>query len=177
MSTASPIIVQLGDAEVRVPPEAAARAYIEQLLTQSRPLEILHAEAVPAHLAPAIGQDWHGQGGVYAGIARGAKDGEDFHVIVPRMPKLKANHEDAIKHAREVEVDGHRDFELLNKAVAPICFGNVPELFEKDWHWMADTQDAAAGCAWIQDFTGGSQLWGRKDFRYLVRAFRRLPIR
>jgi hypothetical protein len=177
MSAVSPIIVRLGDAEVRVPPQAAARAYIEQLLEQSRPLEIFRAEAVSAYLAPAIGQDWSGQGGVYAGIARGAKDGEDFHIIVPRMPKLKASHEDAILRAREVEVDGHRDFELLNKAVAPICFGNVPELFEKDWHWLADTQDADAGYAWIQTFHHGDQYWYHESSHSLVRAFRRLPIR
>lgn len=62
--------VLLGEAEVRVPREAAVMAYLEQQIEQRRPLPVRFEEAAAGFDrvldAPSIGTEW--RGGIYAGI-------------------------------------------------------------------------------------------------------------
>jgi len=51
---------------------------------------------------------------------------------------------------------------------------NVPELFEKGWHWTS-TQGSADG-AFVQGFEDGDSFWSSKDYEFRVRAVRRIPL-
>ncbi|BBP51215.1 hypothetical protein PHLH3_08410 [Pseudomonas sp. St386] len=45
--------------------------------------------APAANSAPAIGEYWSGQGGVYAGVMRGEEGHPDYHLIVPTHESVK----------------------------------------------------------------------------------------
>lgn len=180
MSTAAPIIVHLGDAKVSVPPEAAALAYVEQMLERTRPIEVLSARrnnALPLEYL-AIGEYWTGQGGIFAGLARGRDGKPDYYLVAHKLPREKATCDGAAKRAAGIEVDGHRDFTPPDKEEGPILYANVPELYEKDeWYWTRTQAADGPGFAWIQSFSYGGQLWGRKSRGRLVCVVRRVPIR
>lgn len=122
--------------------------------------------------APAIGQHWPGQGGIYAGLVRGRDDQPDYHLIVgPTLPV--SNWKAAISAATEIEVEGHKDFTLPFRAEQAVLFGNVPELFEKNWYWSCKEHAAVPDYAWVQDFNYGIQSLSHKSIQGRARAVRR----
>lgn len=153
---------------------------------------------------PSIGQPWPEQGGIYAGLMRGANGQPDYHLVVPAGAKAfvqkikwggyekdepgaaceydgqantlalvnsKHSHP-AAEWAAALEIDGHADFYLPSCRELALCYANLPELFEKAWHWSS-TQ-CSPYYAWIQDFGGGSQDFGRKGYEVRARAVRRV---
>ncbi|WP_024647771.1 DUF1566 domain-containing protein [Pseudomonas syringae] len=68
-------------------------------------------------------------------------------------------------------VEGHNDLYLPAIDELALCRANVPELFEKEWHWSS-SQRSANG-AFIQTFAGGVQSTGGKDDALRVRPVRR----
>lgn len=153
---------------------------------------------------PAIGQPWPEQGGIYAGLMRGAAGKPDYHLVVPAGPKgfiakvawggyekdeaaagsehdgyantralVNSKHSHpAAEWAAELEIGGHSDFYLPSRRELALCYANVPELFEKAWHWSS-TQFSPYS-AWIQTFDGGGQNSGHKSLEYRARAVRRV---
>lgn len=73
-----------------------------------------------------------------------------------------------------VEIDGHSDFYLPARRELALCYANVPELFEKVWHWSSTQY--SANHAWGQLFTNGGQLILYKLLEFRARAVRRVPI-
>lgn len=69
-------------------------------------------------------------------------------------------------------IDGHSDFYLPARRELALLYANVPELFEKGWHWSS-TQ-SSAGLAWGQYFAHGYQYGGYKVTECRVRPVRRL---
>ncbi len=123
---------------------------------------------------PAIGQPWPGQGGTYAGIARGRDGQPDHHLIVASAKSPELTWKQATAWAAKVDADGHADFTLPDRHEAALLFGNVDESFEKRWHWTATQYSDAS--AWVQHFGNGTQDYDGEGGEFLARAVRRLPV-
>lgn len=124
---------------------------------------------------PRIGEQWPGEGGLYAGIGR-AVDGMLSHVIVgPEAPE-RLDWKAAQKWAEKLKVDGRSDFTLPTRRDQALCFANVPEQFEKTWYWSGEPHASDAGYAWYQTFFNGGQYYAPKDVQLRARAVRRLVI-
>lgn len=70
--------------------------------------------------------------------------------------------------------DGHDDLYLPARGELWALRANVPELFDKAWHWSS-TQDSPY-YAFAQDFEVGRSDWSLKDSDWRVRAVRRIPL-
>lgn len=68
----------------------------------------------------------------------------------------------------------HKDLYLPARGELWALRANVPELFEKGWHWSS-TQDSS-NHAFIQDFEYGLSYWYFKDTTYRVRPVRRIQL-
>jgi hypothetical protein len=71
-----------------------------------------------------------------------------------------------------IKIDGHADFYLPARRELSLMYANVPELFEKVWHWSSTQY--SADTAWIQLFDGGGQDDANKGYEGRAVAVRRL---
>ncbi|WP_437881060.1 DUF1566 domain-containing protein [Pseudomonas sp. LRF_L74] len=154
---------------------------------------------------PAIGEHWHGQGGTYVGVMRGENDQPDYYLVAPRTAQIAsiaygghghriegAGHRrdglantlalvasdidhPAAQWSREQTAEGHADLYLPSQAEAFLCWANIPEQFENKGWWLTSTQNGP-DVAWIQDFDGGSQHGGHKDYARPAFAVRRILV-
>ena len=74
----------------------------------------------------------------------------------------------------KLNIEGHTDFYLPARAELWALRANVPELFDKVWHWSS-TQISSYD-AFVQDVESGGSGWGSKDYEHRVRAARRIPL-
>lgn len=151
--------------------------------------------------APAIGQYWKGQGGIYAGIIR---DGDrQWHLILAEKPAFFAPWGDyGIELAGEfslrdgahntklilasdslneiafynasLNIDGHADFYWPSQCENTLVFANLPEHLFKSWHWSSSQY--SSNRAWTLGFYEGDLITYEKDVHYPARAVRRIPI-
>ncbi|MGH8433685.1 MAG: DUF1566 domain-containing protein [Pseudomonas sp.] len=77
------ITVAVGTTRIETPNAVLARQVLEQSTGLAAMPELIAGELVIGLGAPAIGQYWHGQGGIYAGMVRGEDGTSDYHLIVP----------------------------------------------------------------------------------------------
>lgn len=77
-------------------------------------------------------------------------------------------------HIAELKAEGHEDLYLPARAELQALWANVPELFEKAWHWSS-TQGSSS-TAFVQVFEYGGSTWFLKGNVYRVRAVRRIPL-
>ncbi|TES59178.1 DUF1566 domain-containing protein [Pseudomonas syringae pv. tomato] len=68
-------------------------------------------------------------------------------------------------------IEGHNDLYLPAIDELALCRANVPELFEKEWHWSSSQRSATN--AFIQNFFDGFQSYDGKGFELRVRPVRR----
>jgi len=132
--------------------------------------------AVPLSTVPAIASPWPGQAGIYAGLVRGDKGEPDYHLIVAKGGCGELTWEDAGGYAAAIDVDGHRDFTLPKRKEQAVLFGNVPELFEKEWYWSSEQFAGDDASAWCQSFDYGTQTTSLKYYQLRARAVRRLIL-
>lgn len=126
---------------------------------------------------PMIGQPWHGQGGIYAGMVRGDDGLPDYHLILAEHePEDRMTWQAAVDYAGTVEADGHKDFTLPKRKEQAILFGNLKGRFQEAWYWSGETHASTSGYAWYQYFDGGLQYYARKVSYYRARAVRRLVL-
>ena len=71
-------------------------------------------------------------------------------------------------------VEGHKDLYLPAIDELALCMANVPELFEKEWHWSSSQR--SANTAFGMYFVDGYQYYSAKYDELRVRPVRRLPI-
>lgn len=71
-------------------------------------------------------------------------------------------------------IEGHSDLYLPAISELALCMANVPELFDKEWHWSSSQRSAYY--AFHVGFDGGYQYYDDKDTELRVRPVRRLPI-
>ncbi|TES76038.1 DUF1566 domain-containing protein [Pseudomonas syringae group genomosp. 3] len=68
-------------------------------------------------------------------------------------------------------IEGHNDLYLPAIDELALCRANVPELFEKEWHWSSSQR--SANLAFLQYFDVGGQTNDGKDYELRVRPVRR----
>lgn len=188
--------------------QAAGAAAISALLgiTSVAPIAATAAFADPQlrPLPPKIGEFWHGQGGVYAGVVRGRDGAPDYHLVLPTDPKSLFIKRAIETYGTEVQgadsdhdglantkayaaagsqlctdilalsIDGHSDFYLPSRVESRLLWCNLPEHFEQEWY-LTSTQYSADN-AWYQDFSYGTQDGYDKKFDARARAVRRLIL-
>lgn len=127
-------------------------------------------------IAPKIGELLDYEGGIYAGVVRGDPGQPDYRLIVCATDGPKGPWKEAGTWAAGLEADGHKDFTLPKRKEQAVMFGNVPELFEKNWYWSSEQYAGYDDYAWVQGFLYGYQLTTHKDDHCRARAVRRVPI-
>lgn len=153
---------------------------------------------------PKIGEYWHGQGGIYAGVMRGQEGKPDRHLIVPVADGMNIKSKwscsgaeikgadndlygmfntiaiaesgsEIAKQILSMEIEGHSDFYLFARHEARLCYLTVPELFKTDdWYWTS-TQ-SSADYAFNQSFNNGTQNDDNKSYECWVRPVRSFVI-
>lgn len=169
------LTLHLGEAEVRVPREAAVMAYIEQLVEQRRPLPLDAALKTTARRLGALQQEGPNIGdqglyGIYAGKARGYNGDPDAVLEVIDEAPSAMTWPEAVKWA---ESTGGR---LPTRKEQALLFANVPELFKQEAYWSGEQFAGAERWAWFQTFSYGDQDTSSKDDQLRVRAVRRLSL-
>lgn len=121
-----------------------------------------------ATTAPAIGQEWPEQGGIYIGSR--LIDGATHHMIIPggkEFDLVDVEFKDlASAMAERGEVNGHADWRAPDQEDMMLAYINAPDLFEKDdWYWT--NKPCGSSSAWAVNFEdGGVGLWFRcTEFR------------
>jgi len=163
-----------GGLQLVVPAGKLADEVIRRLLNGDAPAP--STTVAPLKGVPAIGADWPGQGGFYAGVVRGAEGKPDYYLILADPDKNEINWGDAVKWAKALKIDGHKDYALPERNEQAILYVNVPERFEKAAYWSAAPFAGDASYAWCQIFITGDQYTYHKAFTLRARAVRRLPI-
>lgn len=107
------------------------------------------------------------EGEKYAGFT--IKDGKPFeHIILLPGKSEEVEWEEAKTFAAE---QGGR---LPNRQEGALLYASLKDQFEDDWYWLAD--ERSSEYAWNQDFDGGGQDYGGKDYYDLARAVRGVVI-
>lgn len=126
-----------------------------------------------ATTAPAIGQEWPEQGGVFIGSR--LIDGVTHHIVIPGGMEFDLVDVEFDKQASAIadrgEVNGHSDWRAPDQEDMMLAYINVPDLFDKDdWYWTA--KPYGSFYAWAVNFEPGSvRGWDRGD------EFRVRPVR
>jgi hypothetical protein len=161
------IDLELGGARLIIPTRAIAKAMLERLLAGS-----VQAGAS----APRIGEKWDAEGGIYAGTVRGLNGVPyDYHLIVHEEERDSIKWQDALDWAKGLSREDHK-FGLPTRREQAVLFGNVPELFQKEWYWSGERLAEHSEYAWMQGFDFGSQGYGDQGNESRARAVRRVPI-
>lgn len=198
----------LAGAEVHIPEETVRRQFLQSIQAANAP-DLRTQDNTPLTLAtaiaPRLGEFWEGQGGIFAGIVRGAAGWPDHYLIIPthqaaefhevtlgtydqdvtgatsksngmaNTTALAEAGSELCKKILELEIEGHRDWYLMSANEAHIAAANVPELFEKEGWYWTSTQDGRSS-AFVQDFEGGYHSYGSKDYERRARAVRRIQL-
>ena len=149
---------------------------------------------------PTFGEIVPGEGGRLGAIMRGnivaGLRQADYAVIVPDLPSIKlpwGNYGKQIPGANSLTdgmantmamlaadcppalcIQGHNDLYLGARAEMWALRANVPELFEKEWHWTSTQNDRIYALS--QGFEYGLSHWGIKENEFRVRPLRRIPL-
>lgn len=159
------VALQLGEATVHVPAEVAARAYLEKLLDESRPVAL--SASFSLRETPAIGAEW--KDGIYAGPT--ILDNEPLHLVLLPNEFAAGPHEAALKWSEE------RGAALPSRFDSLVLFTNLKDKFQREYYWCNELRAGYPDYAWCQGFDGGGQYWGSRDGRCRAVAVRRYPIR
>ena len=143
-------------------------------------LQRLNGSAAPANLvlsvAPRIGEIWHGQGGLYTGVARGRDGGEDYHLITALTESEALNYAKAMAYAKAFTAGGFTDFSAPYRAEQALQFAHLADAFKKEYYWSCEEFRALSDCAWAQYFGDGDQSYCHKLDEFAVRPVRRVPF-
>ena len=159
------VTLQLGAAQVIIPAQAAAMAYLEKILDESRPIPL----AAPAgrRSAPAIGAKW--LGGEYAGLT--IFENEPYDLVLVSTEFDRGDHEAALKWSEGKNAMLPSRFDNL------VLFTNMKDRFKTDYYyWCADLRAGSPGCAWGQGFVTGYQFWVNRSYYSRAVAVRRYAI-
>ena len=118
---------------------------------------------------PAIGSK--GLFGIYAGLVRAERDYPDGILEALEEAPKAMTWDEAVNWAEST------DGRLPTRREQAILFGNVPELFKKEWYWSCEQHASAADYAWVQYFDAGAQTTVPKSDECRARAVRRLLIK
>jgi len=177
MGARETLLVKLADENGRAmeiyDPAQASKFLNEYVAAINRPAIAISAPSA----VPRIGAIWSGQGGVYAGLCRGIGESPDYHLFVHADERDAISWQSAINWAKTLQADGHQNFALPTRKEQAVLFGNVPELFRKEWYWSCEQHAESSSYAWLQCFYDGYQSFSPKVNGCRARAVRRLVIR
>lgn len=159
------VTLKIGAAELRVPAEEAARAYIEKFMLNTL-IATTGATSQPTAPAPKIAEPF--ADGIYAGLT--LHENQPMHLIL--LPD---------------DVDGKTwgaamDWAIGNDGVLPsrvdslVLFQNLSSQFKPNWYWTDAPYAGSGAYAWAQNFDDGRQINYHKDNEFRARAVRRLII-
>jgi hypothetical protein len=125
---------------------------------------------------PRINAMWEGQGGVYAGVARGRDGAPDCHVIVPlEQPTEELDWQKILNFIKSLTIDGHSDFIAADRFVTKLVDANTAEHFDPNrWYWTSS--EYSERYAWFQNFYDGFQDDDIKSSKARAVAVRLIPI-
>ena len=126
-------------------------------------------------IAPAIGEHWPGQGGIYMGQAVEDENYPQGHLVLCEATSDKRfKWAAAIDWAASQTVDGHTDFRLPSRFEAALIYANGQKHVDQDrWHWTGTRKGSGA---WIQGFADGGQGTSHVDIDNCARAVRRVAV-
>lgn len=157
------VTLQLGEAQVIIPRQAAAMAYLEKVLDESRHIPL----AAPAGRRPAIGSPW--KDGEYAGVT--VFENQPFDLVLLSADFDRGDHETALKWAAGKNAMLPSRFDNL------ILFTNMKDRFKTDYYyWCADLHAGNPVYAWFQNFGNGRQTWNGRSCNFRAVAVRRYAI-
>lgn len=164
------LTVNLGEAEVRVPREAAVVAYLAQLVKQQDEIKLpLRRTDRLIDYAMTIGTtSEHGE--IYAGLTLLEGKPHELWLLPDKAEEL--DWDAAIAWAKYLGVGAS----LPTRFDALVLWQNLRSEFEKDAYWTCEEYAGAAGYAWYQHFYYGSQSNWHKSSKNRARAVRRSPI-
>ena len=160
-----------------------ARAFIEAILRMPDAPTEEPASTGPVANAPIvtmtppnIGEYWTGQGGIYAGVARGRDSEHDYHLILcTEAPAIDMKWQVALDHAKTITADGHTDFSVPSRFESALLYANLQDQFDTDYWCWTSTQYSELS-AWIQSFDYGGQGLNYKGYERRCRFVRRLVL-
>ena len=124
---------------------------------------------------PRIGHPWHGQGGLYAGIARCIEGGPDYHLILGQVePVAYQTWDQAVSWAAQLVAGNQTDWALPTRAEHLLLAANAAEAFSTHWYW--GREQFMQTDAWVLHLSSGKQMPFQKSGLALARAVRRLPV-
>lgn len=165
------VTLNVAGAAVTIPAKTLTDLWLDRVRAMSAPPTITAALIGP----PAIGTPYGD--GIYAGVVRGDAGERDYMLIVSENEVAEANWEAAKKWASEIDGGtGPWPWTLPRRKEQAILFGNVPELFAKEWYWSGELYAPVPAFAWAQDFYDGTQGYWRHLREFRARAVRRLPL-
>ena len=126
-----------------------------------------------ATTAPAIGQEWPEQGGVFIGSR--LIDGIVHHRIIPGGTDFDLVGVEFDNQASAItergEVNGHSDWQAPDQEDMMLAYINAPNLFDKDdWYWTAKPYGSYR--AWAVYFEDGDVLSWARHVEFRVRPVR-----
>lgn len=125
---------------------------------------------------PRIGELWPGQGGKFIGICRG-RDGAPDYLLIEHAEELPSGNWQACKDAAAaLEVEGHKDFSLPDRAESALLYANAKDDHQRDWYWTSEEHASDSDYAWGQYFSFGGQGSDHKGGFSRARAVRRVVI-
>jgi hypothetical protein len=157
----------------------SAQRHVEQVLDEVRAHAAWLQTAADLSIkigAPAIGESWLEQGGIFAGVMRDSEEGAPYAAIVGPEHDDYLNWDDSMSWAASLQIDGHADYSLPSRQAQARLIDTAPQLFKREAYWSSEQHASGSGCAWFQDFDGGSQNNWHKDSKIRARAVRRLTI-
>lgn len=124
---------------------------------QAKPWDVLATGTAPT-TPPPIGHLWAAQGGLYAGIARGAPGQPDHHLILAASaPDDRLPWQAAMDWTKGLQHRGHSDWALPTRAESALLYANLKAECVAEWHWTCETYGGDGSYAWGQDFYDGYQ--------------------
>lgn len=128
--------------------------------------------------APAIGEYWPGQGGIYMGLAAADGDLPQGHLVLATMTAgVRLTWKKALAWGVEQTADGHTDLRLPTRFEAALIYANGRKHVDTDsWHWTSTPHESNESYAWLQGFSYGYQSYTHKGIGFAVRAVRRFVL-
>lgn len=123
---------------------------------------------------PAIGSLWNG--GVYAGIVRGDASESDYHLISSFDEIVRAIWGDARSWASNLPPHSGRSWRLPTRRDQAVLYGNLPELFAKEWYWSSTLYAPDAAYAWAEYFGDGRQYGFHRRNGFRARTVLHIPV-
>jgi hypothetical protein len=159
---------------------ALARAFVESLLRMpdapaedSAPAQPDANSTTSTTTPPNIGEYWPGQGGIYAGVARGRDSERDYYLILStEAPEEEFEWQAALDRAKSVSADGHSDFTVPTRFESALLYANLQDQFDTSYWYWTSTQ-FSENDAWGQDFYHGFQNGYNKVYERRCRFVRR----